>query len=364
MKPLHTQVVFLIQAWLWSWSRVAFYRDLADAIRRRVGLRDHLQRQVSNQLLLKNPLGLGVMRHLALRHARGQGVTLRELMAQAAPRADALLLLSVDEAADKAQALEHAADAVAFQLQSFKLLLRHLLMPLVALPIVAALCIITANIIAGVAADAPPQIWSGFNGQVRAVAFFIQSHWPVLIAVLVITSALLVYSLPRWTGRLRLRFDELPVFSLYRDYHATWVLSSLAMMLAAGKTLRHALDDLRVAASPWLRWQLQRVVLALDDNPTDYLGAFSRGLMPRSVRARLASLLDASRSFDEALRALGSQETHRLQSHVELSAQALNWTLTSVLVALAVYLSIGQMTIVSALSREADPVRLMQSHRR
>ena len=127
-----------------------------------------------------------------------------------------------------------------------------------------------------------------------------------------------------------------------------------------GFVVEQALEDLRLNATPWLGWHLQRVINSLDDNPTDYMAAFSRGLMPRSVRARLNSLLDSSKSFDVALVTLGTSEVKRLEGAVKVSAETVNWTLTGALVALAVLLSIGQMTIASALSNESDPVKLMQ----
>lgn len=346
---------------LWTFRRSLFYRDMADAIRRKVGLRDFLEREANNAKMLHDSVRLSVMRALGRRYATGEGASLGELLSGIAPRSDQMLLTAVDDAgANKADALGRAADAVDFQIRGLKTLLKNLVMPAVAMPIVGALCVITSEIVVGIAKNSPPEVWKGFNGLVRWLAEWINVNAVSILVAIAVLVAITVYILPRWKGPARLKADKAVGFSLYRDYHAAVVLSALAMMISSGKTLRQALDDLRPTAPPWLRWQLQRVINSLEENPTDYMAAFSRGLMPPTVRARLASLLDSSKSFDEALITLGTSEVARLEANVTVSAQAVNYTLTGILVAVAVVLSIGQMTIASALSSASEPSKLLQ----
>lgn len=358
------RLLIKLAAFIWMFRRSLFYRDMADAFKRKVSIRDFLQREIDNARLLKDQTSMVVLKALSNRYASGNGGSLRELMYGIAPVSDMMLLSAVDDAGDvKAEALERAADAVDFQIRSFKTLMVSLATPAIALPLVGVLCIITSEIIASIARDAPASVWVGFNGMVRILAEFINAHWGKVFVGIVASIALIVWQLPRWIGANRLKADNMPGFSLYRDYNAAVVLSAMSMMIGSGKTMKQSLEDLRLNATPWLRWHLQRVINSLDDNPTDYMAAFSRGLMPLSVRARLNSLLDSSKSFDVALVALGTSEVKRLESAVKVSAETVNWTLTGALVALAVVLSIGQMTIASALSNESDPVKLMQQKR-
>lgn len=355
------RIMIKLAALLWMFRRTLFYRDLADALRRKVSIRDFLQREVENARLLKDETSLLIMKTLVSRYSSGNGSSLRDLMYGIAPTADMMLLSAVDDSGDgKAEALERAAEAVDFQIRSFKTLMISLATPAIALPLVGALCLITSEIIASIARDAPASVWVGFNGVVRVIAEFINDHWGKVFLGIIAVAGLTIWQLPRWIGGYRVKADNLPGFSLYRDYNAAVVLSAMAMMIGSGKTMKQAIEDLRLNATPWLRWHLQRIINSLDDNPTDYMGAFSRGLMPLSVRARMNSLLDSSKSFDVALVALGTSEVKRLESAVKVSAETVNWTLTGALVALAVVLSIGQMTIASALSNESDPVKLMQ----
>lgn len=358
------RVLIKLAAFVWMFRRSLFYRDMADAFKRKVSIRDFLQREVENARLLKDQMGMLVLKTLVNRYASGNGGSLRDLMYGIAPTSDLMLLRAVDDAGEvKAEALERAADAVDFQIRSFKTLMVSLATPAIALPMVGILCIITSEIIASIARDAPPTIWVGFNGLVKVLAEFINAHWGKVFLAIIACIGTVIWRLPRWVGVNRLKVDAMPGFSLYRDYNAAVVLSAMSMMIGSGKTMMQSLEDLRLNATPWLRWHLQRIINSLEDNPTDYMAAFSRGLMPVSVRARLNSLLDSSKSFDVALVALGTSEVKRLEGAVKVSAETVNWTLTGALVALAVVLSIGQMTIASALSSESDPVKLMQQKR-
>lgn len=358
------KIILRIVAFFWMFRRSLFYRDLADAFERKVTIRDFLQRELENARMLKDDIGKTILKALITRYSSGNGGTLSSLMHGIAPRSDLMLLSAVDDSGDaKAQSLSRAADAVDFQIRSIKTLSVSLVTPAIAVPIVGVLCVITSDIVAGIARDAPPHIWTGFNGLVKMLADFINAHWGKVLMSMLISVAAAIFVLPRWVGVYRLKMDSMPGFSLYRDYNAAVVLSAMAMMIGSGKTLRQALDDLRPNATPWLRWHLQRVINSLEDNPTDYLGAFSRGLMPMSVRARLNSLTDSSKSFDVALVSMGTSEVKRLEGAVKVSAETVNWTLTGFLVSIAVVLSIGQMTIASALSRESDPSKLMQSQK-
>ncbi|MGJ7523706.1 hypothetical protein ACSFA0_24740 [Variovorax sp. LT1P1] len=354
------RLLFKVFCFIWSFSRANFYRDLADALTRKVILRDFLERAASNARILDDSTSVRVYRAMSARLAAGRGATFSELVANIAPKSDQLLMRAVDDAVnDQSKALMMAADAVEFQQRSMRAVAFELVVPVLAIPIVGALTFITSQIVNGIAdGGAPAEVWSGFNGLVRWLAAAVTEYAVVIAIAIVALVAVTVYALPRWTGPMRLKAEGLPVVSLFRDYNSAVVLSSLAMLIQAGKTLREALQSLSVSSQPWLRWHLLRIVTALEDNPTDYMAAFGRGLMPPAVRARLASLMD-SKKFDEALIQLGTSEMSSLERRVRLSAGALKWSLTLASLVIAVVLSIGTMTIASALAKASDPTTRM-----
>jgi hypothetical protein len=354
---------FLFRFYCFWWSlttRAHFYRDLADAVSRKVGIREFLERQASNARMLDAWVSLRVYRALMSRLSSGLGKSFADLLLGIAPHSDQLMLRAVDEAGkNKVEALTITADAVDFQIRTVKNISKELAVPALAVPCVGFMCLITAEIVAGIAADAPAEIWTGFNGFVRWLAETINTYAVAIGLGLIAAIGLFMAVLPRWRGALRLKADGLPAFSLYRDYNAALVLSSMAMMIRSGKTMRESLEAMRSQARPWLRWQLNRIIRSLQDNPNDYVSAFGKGLMPPTVRARLASLLDSSKTFGDALVTLGSTEIKTLGDRVVMSAMATNWVTTGALVTIAVILSLGQMNISTALSREADPARVL-----
>lgn len=354
---------FLFRFYCFWWSlttRAHFYRDLADAVSRKVGIREFLERQASNARMLDAWISLRVYRALLARLSSGLGKSFADLLLGIAPRSDQLMLKAVDEAGkNKVEALSITADAVDFQIRTMRNIGKELVVPVLAVPCVGFMCLITAEIVAGIAADAPADIWTGFNGFVRWLAESINSYAVAIGIGLAAAVGLFIATLPRWRGPVRLKVDNMPAFSLYRDYNAALILSSMAMMIRSGKTMRESLEAMRATARPWLRWQLSRIISSLEDNPNDYISAFGKGLMPPTVRARLASLLDSSKTFGEALVSLGSTEIKTLGERVVLSAIATNWATTGTLLSIALVLALGQMNISTALSREADPSKVL-----
>lgn len=347
---------------LWNFSRVNFYSDLADALERKVAMRNFLETQYNNCEMLKDKTGMAVFRHLLLRLHAGFGTSFRDLLASVVPKSDLMLLRAVDDASAgrKVEALHAVVKAIEFQQRSIKTVLIQLGMPAIIVPGVGALSYVLALTVQQISTSSPPEVWEGFNGFVKWLALFLLHNglWVMLGTAVFI--AVFIWSLPRWTGKWRLKADDMVGYSLYRDYSAAVLLSMMSMMLTAGKTIKEAVEMLRQDANPWLRWQLNRILLSLQDNPQDYMAAFSRGVMPKNVRARLASLMDSAKSFDQVLTIIGDKEIGKLETRVKVSAVSLNWSLTTAFLVLAAVLSAGQMTIATAMNRESDPAKAMQ----
>ena len=93
--------------------------------------------------------------------------------------------------------------------------------------------------------------WSVFSQGVYALVEFIFHN--ALISGAALASAIVVYlwSIPNWTGALRIRMDQVALYSWYREYRSTQVLINLAMQLAAGSGASAALKELMRDATRW-----------------------------------------------------------------------------------------------------------------
>lgn len=346
-----------LQIFLWRLTRETFFRDLSNAITRKVGISTFLDRELKNARMVKDDNHETVIRILSQRLSSGEGNSLLEMCRTVCPTSDYMLLATVDDSSDKVEALEKMADAIAFKKQAMMVLLKNMLIPVIAVPIVSAICWISADIIKSIEKSAPPSIWTGFNALTRDIATLITANGVTCLAVLAVSVALLIYGLPRWTGSLRSKVENVPAFDLFRKYQAATVLSSLAMMMANKKSLRESLEVLAGSANPWLRWQIRKILFSMENNPSDYAAAFGQGLLPNKIRGRLLSLSDSS-SFQEAMIQLGSTEAKKLSGAVEQAAISLNVFSSGILLALAVVLSIGQMTIAGAVANATGPAAM------
>lgn len=85
----------------------------------------------------------------------------------------------------------------------------------------------------------------------------------VLVALVFACVPLTLWSLPRWCGPTRVRFDSFPPWSFYRlRVGGAWMLS-LAALLRVGVTLADALSQMRSSAmfaNPWLYERMDRAL--------------------------------------------------------------------------------------------------------
>jgi len=238
-------------------------------------------------------------------------------------------------------------------------------------------------VVAKTAASAGPSaeamVWTPFNSLVRTVANgLVQYGWMMALA-LVIGIAFYFYQLPRWTSRRRYRFEAMPrrrailllpvapwllPLGLYRDFQVGMMLSAMAVMLKAGLTLRNSLEVIRSTSSPWMRGHVRRILVHLEHNTTDYVGAFSKGLLSPSLLARLASTIRTQPQFSEVLIKIGLDGAAEVRKEVSSTAAVLNTTLLIAAGSFLLFLYIGNLSISTALSDALDPtVRLLSRHK-
>ena len=162
---------------------------------------------------------------------------------------------------------------------------------------------------------------------------------------------------------VRLRVENWPVFSLYRDFQAGLLLTSLAMLLQTGCTLKAAIEDISTSSSRWLRWHLLRVLAALDDNPNAMIEAFGRGLLSPYMLSRAATLKRSAPTFSDVLIELGTKEGPRVLNRVKLTAITANVAVVGILFCLSGVMAVASMTVPSRFSSLMEPTSRMMLQR-
>lgn len=345
-------------------ARAEFYRDFAEMYERNEALVSFLEGEIANATLTRQRSRARALRIVLRRHHDGEHASrVSHLLEGVVPRSDALLLIAVDRAADKPQALRALADAIDKQRQMLRLLMSYAALPAVTIPICYALIGLLGKVILVIDAATPvyaqEALWDGMNGWARAIATFADAWGTLALLVLGALLGAVLWSLPCWRGAARLRVEGWPVYGLYRDFQAGMLFSSLAMLLQTGETLQGSIDDLTQRASPWMRWHLGRVVAALQDNPNATLDAFRRGLLSPHLLSRAATLHRSSPSFSDVLIQLGTTEGERVLARVQKAAVIANFALVGLFASVATFMGVASMTVPGKFASLMEPSNLM-----
>ena len=345
-------------------QRASFYRDFAEMYRRNEAMVGFLEGEIANAQLTRQRSRARALRMILQRHQDGENASrVSHLLAGVVPRADAMLLLAVDRAADKSQALLALADAIDQQQQMLKLVLAYAALPALTVPISYALIALLGQVVLVIDQATPvyaqDALWEGMNGWARAIAEVSQAWGAQVLVALLLGFGALLWSLPRWRGAGRLRVEGWPVFGLYRDFQAGMLISAMAMLLKTGETLQGSIDDIAQRASPWMRWHLARVLDALDENPTGTLDAFRRGFLSPWLLARAATLSRSSASFSDVLIKLGTAEGARVLQRVKKAAVIANFALVGGFAGVATFMGVASMTVPGRFATLMEPSTLM-----
>jgi type II secretory pathway component PulF len=108
-----------------------------------------------------------------------------------------------------------------------------------------------------------PTNWHGAARSLFVMSQVVQ-HWIFQIVFCALTIiAVLLFSMPRWRGNLRVVFDRFAPFSIYRLIVGSGFLMAFSALQFAGITVEKSLMRLSDMADPWLRERLDGALLGV-----------------------------------------------------------------------------------------------------
>ncbi|SEG30543.1 type II secretion system F family protein [Billgrantia desiderata] len=154
------------------------------------------------------------------------------------------------------------------------------------------------------------------------------------------------WMLPRWTGRLRDRFDLYPPFSLYRILYGGTFIISLTSMQRTGYLPYRALQEMSRSASPWLKQRLEdaRKGLARGDALGVSLDNAGHNF-PDPFAISYIKVLDEQEGFEDSLEEFGRQWIEDSIETVKAVAKIMNIVGLLVVAAMIFLLARGIMGI-------------------
>lgn len=357
-------------------NRSEFYEQLAKSYDNKEALKDFLNSEYEISINAKTrdtsrAFALKIMRS---RLASGSQSKFSQLLTGIMPASDQIMLSALDDAPDKSKIMRSIASNIRDQKELIGLVKGKLLPPLMILPGAYAFCYVMATkSLPIIVKIAPPEVWSSYNMFVRRFAEFIANYGFITIGIIISLISLLVYQLPRWTGRSRNYFEQVkpgtaallfPVapfilpLAIYRDVQAGMIFSALSVMLQSGKTLNVSLEDIRKSSQPWMRSHIKRILSHLEVHTTEYTKAFSKGLLSPQLLARLSSQIRTNPRFDQVLIDLGGKGSVEIRKEVEIQTSKINFMLLSAGGLMVVLMMTGQLSISGSMTEEMSPQKM------
>ncbi|HEU0117104.1 MAG TPA: type II secretion system F family protein [Alphaproteobacteria bacterium] len=108
------------------------------------------------------------------------------------------------------------------------------------------------NLIENMRKSAPKNVVAAMGG-VANLSDFINDWGLTLIVGVVLICILIAFTLPRWTGSVRAKFDMFPPWSWFRILQGSGFLLGLSALLGAQVPLKRALEILEEQGNPWMR---------------------------------------------------------------------------------------------------------------
>jgi type II secretory pathway component PulF len=202
-----------------------------------------------------------------------------------------------------------------------------------------------------------PDRWHGVAHSLYTMSQFVQGGMIYCVAVLVVLGALLIYSMPRWSGNARVVLDRFPPFSVYRLIVGCGFLVAFSSLQTAGFTVEKSLNRLAVNARPWLRQRIDDVLFGVKSGLN--VGEAMKSTGYRFPSAEIVDDLCVYadyKGFAEALHALADEWMQEGVATIEAQMRMVNGAAIITLALVLSWLITGFFGIqqeIAALSRSA-----------
>jgi type II secretory pathway component PulF len=366
------KVIKAVQLSSFRKERSEFYRNLAECFENNEQLKDYLvgEYEIAREKKTKNASKAYALRLMLKRLALGEEASLSSILRDVMPAGDALMLTALDDTKNKPETLRSLADAVEQQGMAISIIRKSVVKPMVILPGIGAFVYVLAvKTIPITVATAPPAVWTPYNMAVRRFAEFFANHWDMFIVGIVAMILLGIWMLPNWTGTLRGKIEGLnygylllmmPIFpygllmALYKEFQVTQMMTAVSVMIRSGQTLMGALDSIKNVSNPYMRYHLRRIISYLQQNPTEYINAFSRGFLNPITLGQMATAIRTKSSFDEVLVVIGTKGAAKSRIQIQKTADSLNSAFIILCAAIVIFLYTGQLNISSEMQNAND----------
>ena len=307
-------------------ARLRVYRKLASLIRNRFSLMDALERLYDiasdNGKNTHEVLAIAIAHWMrSLQNGESFSVALRGWAPQGK-----LLMLSVGDVANLDEALENLIIVVEGVKRMKEPIVGALAYPaFLMLMVILIVWAVGAYMVPPMVEAVPDLNWRGQARSLVDLSYWVQENTFFLFSLLPIIFSFIAFTLPRWKGKVRVKFDNFPPWSLHRILTGVSWLMSLSALVKAGTPVSQALRSLRADASPYLLTRIDKALVFVSngDNLGDALAKAETNFPDKEVVGDLQIYAELD-NFSAALDQMSNEWLEESIRTIEQKAAVLN----------------------------------------
>lgn len=168
-------------------------------------------------------------------------------------------------------------------------------------------------------------VWTGGAASLIWLSEWAGRYWKFIVFLFVVAVVLMWLSLPVWSGRIRVLFDKLPPWSIYKIRVSVGWMMSMAAMVSSGVSIPDAMRIIADNGSKYLRNILDKTLrhIANGDNLGNALQNTGMDFPSQELIGDLAVYSDMN-DFDENLNHISNEYLEESVRKIESVSDALN----------------------------------------
>ena len=168
-------------------------------------------------------------------------------------------------------------------------------------------------------------VWTGGAASLIWLSEWAGRYWKFIAFLFVVAVVLMWLSLPVWSGRIRVLFDKLPPWSIYKIRVSVGWMMSMAAMVSSGVSIPDAMRIIADNGSKYLRNILDKTLrhIANGDNLGNALQNTGMDFPSQELIGDLAVYSDMN-DFDENLNHISNEYLEESVRKIESVSDALN----------------------------------------
>lgn len=208
------------------------------------------------------------------------------------------------------------------------------------------------SIIPALAEILPVENWPDISKSLYDVAMFVQNSGIYVLVGIVVVFGLMIYSLPRLTGRLRDILDYFFVYKIYRTLESSSFLIALGILMEAGVPVADAIAEMQKRASPYTNLYFSDMLLQLSIGK-DIGTALNNGLIDKEPGIDV-EIYSETGSIQDGVKDIGARSVNYAISSVEASTAIARNIMISGIALLIGWVYYGQYLVTKTIGDVAN----------